>query len=527
MGPLSKLTDFFADLKHTRDINAREGLIDDTGIKRSKIDVEGTPSRFSNKLMRSLHQQGQEKMVCFLNQVLVLQDAEPGEWFGVKQRDKLRGLLGEIEAITPAQWRNIDERLPCIYISHHPPSAGSASTVHKFLDKICVALKADGFEVLADTAPPGDAHDWRAKLFRGLGRCDGGLVLLSDQAVAETDPIFSEAAILRWRHWREKDFVLLPVYLGELLPAWLKEDPWTRLDFVSKEIIHDRAEDKIITAIKQRLQEMKQKPREMTWLEALEVTLSNDLKVVPEEFLDDALNQIGRACEDDRSQLCIQRQVARALLRSGLDAFPTVIDKMAASPLSPKLEEILKRLASMWIDLRAAGLILKIAAKDDAERAFCVNGDEANPTGEWYLWRANPKLSWKFVHTTKHGIHEVLDEIRYDLIHQLVPLRSKYGDLELPYPDEQVAAIDKNINRALRSLEKQKRPVFVFFPPNHADGEKLKKVRDTFPALTFFLLLGAEAKDAPFDFVEFLEPRMQPSEEADMLEKYFDMQVLI
>lgn len=79
-----------------------------------------------------------------------------------------------------------------------------------------------GFKVLLDRDRFKPGQEWRAKLHYWLGSCDGAVILLSEDSIL-SEWVRKEATILSWRKSLRSDFLLIPVFLGDLQPNTLKE----------------------------------------------------------------------------------------------------------------------------------------------------------------------------------------------------------------------------------------------------------------------------------------------------------------
>src|ERR687896_778565 len=121
-----------------------------------------------------------------------------------------------------------------IFISHACKIASEGEdprlTHARFVrERICAKLREAGHKPLLDveSLKPGD--DWRARLHRWLGECDGAVILFDSLSV-KSDWVRKEATILAWRRSLNDRLVLVPVFLGQFRAADLDEAGYGPLD---------------------------------------------------------------------------------------------------------------------------------------------------------------------------------------------------------------------------------------------------------------------------------------------------------
>lgn len=530
-----QLIDFLAThLNDTIDVRRRRLLVEAVGLGHLAPDLEweGSPRTFVQGLLAALHRLGQGATTAFVAAVLT---AQP---WGVEDTTALNNFRDALAALPAAQWRTFSTRLPRIYVAHH--TTGSAD--HPLLAPLTAALRDGGFEVVEQDAALIAADDWRARLLLGIGNCHGGVVLLDEATVtaaaqggATEHALLQDATLLRWRAWRDADFVLVPLCVDSAAANSLGSGPWARLEMTALPPIDGGNEGDPVAAVLARLAVLHERSPKRTWIVALEENLAGKLSVAADDQLRDALEWLvasGNGLKGDDARYTLGRRLARAVLHHGLPGLDTVIERAAGGNLTPAtLRAMLEMLAFSWVDMRAAAQIPRYTLRPFAERVFGVNGTLSDFTGQHYVSQAcqdfrGPEYTWRIIQVTHDDVTSVIDaEIRPNLIayipslsHNIYPmLQSRYaGD-----PARLNREIDAWINRKLAEFEQNNKPIFVVFGPGQFDVAKLDAIRQVYPRLTFFLLTGSLTAEPPFPGIEMLLPPLPPDAEVDAQMAYF------
>src|SRR4051794_31832593 len=119
---------------------------------------------------------------------------------------------------------------PGIFISHSSRDNPAATALRRALPD---ALRECGYRPLLDESrlDPGDV--WRAKLYQWLAECEGGILLLTPEALT-SDWVRLEASILVWRAMLHTPIRVVPVLLGTTREDVRRAFPKVPLDDVQK-----------------------------------------------------------------------------------------------------------------------------------------------------------------------------------------------------------------------------------------------------------------------------------------------------
>lgn len=530
------LVNFLAtNLDDTISVRQRQGLINGTGFTHLAIDLvfEGSARTFTQELLQKLHASGQDDLIGFLEKV-----RDNYDW-GPEDTQKIEDFLAEIKAKPAHQWQNWKGELPRIYVAYH--STGEHDPPH--LLELKTALAGNGFEVVESVTEEGVDEDWRSRLLRGIGNCHGGIILLeketlpiNGEVIPEQNMFFQDATLLRWRDWRDSEFILVPVCLTAGTGSKLKGPPWQLLDLADLQPIEIADHEAAIGKILERLAPLRERPTGRTWIASMEIDLAHKLrevKKVDRKRLEDALFYLDGVLPGDVNNYTLERQVARALLRKGLEGMEPIIDRVAGRELGAStLNDMLEFLSSSWIDLRAAALIPRYTFMPPEQRIFCVNGLHPEIAGKGYIQQAfqdrrQPEESWRVIQVNEDDVETVIDkEIRQGLIDTIRSLNAQHRRLKRKSrgnTEKLNKEIDKLINNTLAKRDAQRKPVFVIFGPDQFDPAKLEKIRQTYPRLNLFLLVGNHASTSPIPGVDMLLPRLPEDAEELGEDLYFLM----
>lgn len=530
------LVNFLAEnLGDTISVRRRQGLLNGTGFNHLAADLilEGSARTFTQELLQKLHSLGADNLIAFLEAVRDNYDWSPAD------AQTIEDFLAEIRAKSTPQWENWRGRLPRIYLAYQP----TADDGPPFLSEIKTALVDNGFEVVELAAEEVTDAQWRSRLLRGIGNCHGGVILLDKESIPangevflEQNMFFQDATLLRWRDWRDDEFILVPVYVSGVLGSALAKPPWQQLDLTEIQPIEAADNAAAIEQILQRLAPLRERPTKPTWIVSMEKDLAARLrkvKKVDPQRLEDTLFALDGGLIGDENKYTLERRVARALLSKGLAGMGPIIDRAAGSELDAKtLNDMVEFLSSSWVDLRAAALIPRYTFMPPDKRIFCVNGIHPELAGDGYIQQAcqdyrGLEFFWKVIKVNEDDIEKVIDqEIRPGLIENIRSVKMKHrrlkrqsgGDTERLNKET-----DKLINQRLAKWDDERMPVFVVFGPDQFDPAKLETIRRTYPRLTFFLLVGSQASTSPIAGVDMLFPRLKEDAEELGEELYFDL----
>jgi hypothetical protein len=508
----NELTSFLSKLPYTQTVRDRKLLLKWTGTDylQNKIILETSALKFCDQLIEILHQEGQDILLNFLNTLSTV------EGLGIDVRDCVKDFHDQVANVPSESWGYIKKRLPRVFVSHY-----TEIPRHKeFLERMCTELEKEGFEILVDKDGTTIKDPWPIKLLRDLGTCDAAVVLLNEQALT-VDNIYTESALLRWRYWSEKDFKLIPICFGKNTIKKLGIGLWTQLEFSETEIINDLAESDVLESIKQKLSPLKKSSHRQSKTERREYELAKCFETADEQYLKNALVEIGEHSGHKTTQFPIARRLAREVLIAGPGTFSHLLRNVAKGVESELLRFILEFISPSWVDLQTAGIISKVKHKKYPDRIFYLNGRFAD-TGKMFIRQAchtdDLKLEWSIIEVMgkagENALQGTLHEIRMELI-------EKVGDTDIDSSDTDVEKVDAFINETLSQTKDLYGPVFVLFlSPLAEDGELIELVRRTYPDLVIFILTGSAEITAQIKNSYTLKPLLDPNLEERALNDY-------
>jgi hypothetical protein len=114
-----------------------------------------------------------------------------------------------------------------VFVSHSAHKVDEPATL-AFLDDLVARLKAESFEAVTDQKDLRAGDDWVQRLYGWMGLCDAAVVLLSPRAVLRENSFWvpREVNLLLWRKALDPRFVVIPVLIGGLTKADLKDNPF-------------------------------------------------------------------------------------------------------------------------------------------------------------------------------------------------------------------------------------------------------------------------------------------------------------
>lgn len=363
------------------------------------------------------------------------------------------------------------------------------------------------FKVLVDRELLNVGDPWRKKLIDGLGTCGAGMVLLNKKAITRSDWVLAEANILRWRDWREENFLLVLVALGEgSRDAFQAEGKWKPLAFSEVQFLNGGSEltgpampapvfDELTTRLPRVTED-----RPETRFEALELAVRFELQ---EALRGDAKKK----AEDE----------ARKLMELGPAGLHDLVQRLGTYLDPDRWLQVVEVIACWWIDPSSACHLAKAADPAVRQSSFSLTGAKIRYTPRLYARHAcflPPRLSWKVADriTASSGQQQpvafrktVVDEVRKNLI----------GIYRHAW-DDPTDVDDDEIRKLIRDYLELKPPVPTFVAlPSHvaADVAVKNTILATFPGLAFLHFTGDPATARAIPNCQPLEPLPRLEEE--------------
>lgn len=365
---------------------------------------------------------------------------------------------------------------------------------------------------------PGDM--WRSRINLWVGGCDAAVILLSGKALT-SDWVFYESALLSYRRERDPGFLVVPVYV-EVDAGAVKASRLHPTEITAIQAVHtagrpvpDVVAD-IVTALEKAVC-CGDSPveRRAKRLASLLAGFQEDQLRTAAEFIHYDLNPWLPA-QNARLLLAVQLQCVG--MKAAVPALLNLQENLPAAVGEQRREDWLQKVvdlvASSWVDYRNIERIPPIAKGQAAPCAVSLNA--ASPvTATMYVLRSctEEPAPWKLL--SCDGI------VGQDRIEETIAeLRDKVGRVlgkELNCRPDELAAKLKKRNWG------GPRPLFVSLPGLGISDEILAGLRNAFPHVVFFLLMGDAAVGGALlteATLEALFPELAEDDEERFLEDY-------
>jgi hypothetical protein len=240
-------------------------------------------------------------------------------------------------------------------------------------------LEEAGFEVIESAGRPTTAEPWSQRLLEGLGTCDAAVLLLNERALTEADNwVQVEARILRWRHWLDKGFRLIPLCLGGGCLARLQQAPWTLLCEAGVPDLVWTTPDELESKLRELLEQLhRDEEKQADWrLSGLEQRVVGHFKKMELDFkqmgMDDVLEGKAQKLQAEFGLPVSWGDGARWWARAALSKGPVVLsrlskalDNLVTDAVKEAVKELLGPVQPAWVDIAAAAQLVHLAAHAD------------------------------------------------------------------------------------------------------------------------------------------------------------------
>lgn len=380
-----------------------------------------------------------------------------------------------------------------VFISH---SATGEPETGRLRDELAAELRTE-FEVRVDRddLEPGDM--WRSKINSWLGGCHAAVALLTPKAL-DSAYVFYELSVLASR----PDVFLFPVLLDGATDKTLKEKKQLEPTLVRERnaIIDSRDVDENGL---EGLHEPERARRKRARLVGL---IKNALLAKREQMggstpVDEQADGIVGSLETLRSRPAraarhvtmldpqadtweqagdIIVKLAHRLMSAGVEGAAPVLADMIDDVGPGAVLTIFGRVATSWVDLKAAQYVKSTATRGDlARRALAVNGEEAL-IAKLYVQRASGRASdtnWRVAESSGVLSEAALTDAKAKVEEALM--------VALNVKREALKAELRNRERILRE------PVFVTLEAAGVNSTLMAGLREAFPTVTYFFLAGS------------------------------------
>jgi hypothetical protein len=411
----------------------------------------------------------------------------------------------------------VPDRQARVFISHSAKEA----TAREIQDALYEALKKfPGLIPLMDKTDlePGDM--WRSRINLWVGGCDAAVILLSGKALL-SDWVFYEAALLSYRRERDPGFLVVPVYV-EVDAEAVKASHLHPMEITEIQAIQSagRSVQDVVADIVRALEKAVccgDSP-----VERRAKRLAGLFDIFKEKHLREAAKFIDYDLRPwlpaDDAQLILAVQLQCVGMKAAVKAVQSLRSNLPSNMTEQEradwLQKVVDLIASSWVDHRAIERIPPIAKGEAGPWALGLNASSPL-TGTMYVLcsDAGEPEPWKLVPCDGVVGQDKVEKTIEDLTHKIGRLLA----FELKCKLEAVAEVLKKRNAWTP------RPLFVSLPGAGMSNEILEALRNAFPRVTFFLLLGEAATEGPSltdTMLEFLFPQLVRGDEELLLESY-------
>jgi hypothetical protein len=206
-------------------------------------------------------------------------------------------------------------------------------------------------------------------------------------------------------------------------------------------------------------------------------------------------------------------KLAYKLMSAGVEVITPLLGDMIDDFGLKTVLDIFERVATSWVDPRAAEHISKTAtARELTSRVLATNG-EKSLIAQLYVQRASGRSfenNWNVAESDGVLSEQVFDDLKAKVE---LALRTKLNVTQ-----------KHTLDAELKALEKIKRePVFVTLRAEGVNDKAMEKLREAFPTVTFFFLAGRKQinrESLSLVNVEFIIPELEEDFEEDFCYVY-------
>jgi hypothetical protein len=207
-------------------------------------------------------------------------------------------------------------------------------------------------------------------------------------------------------------------------------------------------------------------------------------------------------------------KLAHKLMSAGVEVVTPLLGDMIDDFGLKTVLDIFERVATSWVDPRAAEHIKDTALANEVARRVLATNGEKTLIAKLYVQRASGRSfsnNWNVAESAG-----VLSEQVFDILKANVEsaLMAQLGNLPTT----------EALKKELKSIEKLRRePVFVTLPAEGVNSEVMTELRTAFPTVTFFFLAGRKQVNRDslsLVNVEFIIPELEEDFEEDFCDVY-------
>lgn len=366
-----------------------------------------------------------------------------------------------------------------VFISHSTKSENSKI----YLEAVSEALGAKGIKFHLDQIDLQGGDIWRQKIYRWMAEAHGAVLLLSRDALkSEFVPI--EASILAWRAFLQKDFVFVPVLVGDVTPEDLDGGIFDQLLLNEYHLVRAESPEQVAQKVIESLQRLIKASRPRTllqYLEAAVVKYMEEGRVTETDLLELGVKFLGWDGPPQPDGVALCERFARDLLSADISTAYDVLLELKQYRHMNNAAHVLDIVVPFWVGEDAARPIAQYAMDCRLDkRVFSLNGSDP--------WTARTYISRSCYQSYENDIpiceieppvrSETLADVK-EQVFTYMRKRKRSGGRD---PESLKRFISLHRNRHV--------PVFLLFTRWIPDAGLLGQLSTEFETVVFFVLTG-------------------------------------
>lgn len=417
-----------------------------------------------------------------------------------------------------------------VFISH---SATGEPETERLRDELSAALREE-FDVRLDRDNLEPGEMWRSKINSWLGGCHAAVVLLTRKALASAFVAY-EVSVLTYR----RDVIVIPVFLDDV------DDAAVRASRLSPTVIQERQSivesrsidtsgwgalgeeeiarykrSKLVGLIKDALLAKKGKMGGSTPIDKqVERVVANlasatSTRGLTPKMLNDYMEKLDPDHDSWEQDDDLNYKLAHKLMSAGVAVITPLLGDMIDDFGLMTVLDIFERVATSWVDPRAAEHIKDTALANEVARRVLATNGEKTLIAKLYVQRASGRSfsnNWNVAESAGVFSEQVFDTLKANVESALM---AQLGNLPTT----------EALKKELKSIEKLRRePVFVTLPAEGVNITVMNELRKAFPTVTFFFLAGRKQVNRDslsLVNVEFIIPELEEDFEEDFCDVY-------
>jgi TIR domain len=366
-----------------------------------------------------------------------------------------------------------------VFISHSTKSTDSAL----YLKAVSEALEAKGIEFRLDQIDLQGGDSWRQKIYRWMAEAHGAVLLLSREAL-ESGFVPIEASILAWRAFLQKDFVFVPVLVGDVTPEDLDGGIFDQLLLREYHLVRAESPEQVAQKVIESLQRLVRTARPRTPLQHLEagiVKYMEEGRATEADMYELGATHLGWEGPPPLGGMTLCERFARDLLSADISTAYDVLLELKKYRHMNNAASVLDIIVPFWVSEDAARPIAQYATDCLLNKpVISLNGSDP--------WTARTYISRSCYQSYENNIPicEIEPPQRSatsaDVKEQVFKYMRKRKLAGPRDPD--------SLKKFIRRHRDRRIPVFLLFTTWTPDAELLGELITEFETVVFFVLTG-------------------------------------